>query len=356
MMATPQQRETVVKLVEEAVAAGARRSPACQIVGINVRTLQRWHPQSEQQVRVDQRPLAQRPEPANKLSETERQELLEVCNHPAYASLPPSQIVPKLADAGRYIASESTFYRTLKAHNQLHHRGHAKAPQAKRQPVTHTATAPNQVWTWDVTWLPSTVTGRFFYLYLVEDLYSRYGVVWEVHERESGERAAELLEKAVWREKLHGKDKPVLHNDNGSIMKAQTFRAKLDELGLNQSFSRPRVSDDNAYVESFFRTLKYAPSWPAKGFATLEEAREWVQQFMQWYNHAHQHSKIRFVTPTQRHHGEDKAILAKRVEVYAAAKAKHPERWSGNTRNWIPIAAVTLNPDKPAREKVRDAA
>ena len=356
MMTIPQQRETVVNLVDEAVTAGARRSPSCQVVGINVRTLQRWRAPGEQQVRVDQRPLAKRPEPTNKLSETERQELLEVCNQPEYASLPPSQIVPKLADEGRYIASESTFYRTLKAHNQLHHRGHTKAPQKRREPVTHTATAPNHVWTWDVTWLPSTVTGRFFYLYLVEDLYSRYGVVWEVHERESGELAAELLEKAVWREKLYGKDKPVLHNDNGSIMKAQTFRAKLDELGLNQSFSRPRVSDDNAYVESFFRTLKYAPTWPAKGFATLEEAREWVQQFMQWYNHGHQHSKIRFVTPAQRHHGEDKAILAKRVEVYAAAKAKHPERWSGDTRNWTPIAAVTLNPDKPAREKVRDAA
>lgn len=98
------------------------------------------------------------------------------------------------------------------------------------------------------------------------------------------------------------------------------------------------------------------PLGPAKGFATLEEAREWVQQFMQWYNHGHQHSKIRFVTPAQRHQGEDKAILAKRVEVYATAKAKHPERWSGDTRNWTPIAAVTLNPDKPAREKVRDAA
>lgn len=356
MMTPLPQRETVVGLIDEAIASGARRSPACQVVGISTRTLQRWRPKGETHIRQDQRPHAERPEPANKLSEAERQEILHVCNQAEYASLPPSQIVPKLADGGRYIASESSFYRVLKAHNQLYHRGHAKAPQTRKEPVTHTATTPNQVWTWDVTWLPSTVTGRFFYLYLVEDLYSRYGIVWEVHERESGELAAELLEKAVWREKLHGKDKPVLHQDNGSIMKAQTFRAKLDELGINQSFSRPRVSDDNAYVESFFRTLKYAPAWPAKGFATLEEAREWVQQFMQWYNHEHQHSKIRFVTPAQRHAGEDKAVLAKRAEVYAAAKAKHPERWSGETRNWKHIAAVTLNPDKPDRQNVRNAA
>ena len=140
----------------------------------------------------------------------------------------------------------------------------------------------------------------------------------------------------------------MLHNDNGSIMKSRTFRAKLDELGINQSFSRPRVSDDNAYVESFFRTLKYAPAWPPNGFATLEEAREWVQQFMHWYNEEHQHSKIRFVTPGQRHRGEDTAILARRKAVYEAARARHPERWTGETRHWEPILSVTLNPDRQA--------
>ncbi len=355
-MSTPQQRETLVKLIEEAVIAGSRRSTACQLVGINVRTLQRWYPKGQAEIKHDQRPLTKRIEPANKLTDDEREAILTVCNQPEYASLPPSQIVPKLADTGCYIASESSFYRVLKANNQLHHRGHAKAPQTKRAPVTHIATAPNQVWTWDITWLPSTVTGRFFYLYLVEDIYSRYGVNWEVHERESGELAAELIEKAVWREKITDKCRPVLHNDNGSIMKSQTFRAKLDQLGINQSFSRPRVSDDNAYVESFFRTLKYAPAWPAKGFSSLEEARKWVQEFMQWYNYEHQHSKIRFVTPAERHHGKDKDILLKRDEVYAAAKLKHPTRWSGKTRNWTPVAEVTLNPDKPTQKNLRNAA
>jgi transposase InsO family protein/transposase-like protein len=350
------QREAIVRLVDEAIEQGARISAACPIAGISVRTLQRWRPQGLTEVTADQRQLAKRAPPVNQLTEAEREQIVAVCNRPEYASLPPSQIVPKLADTGEYIASESTFYRVLKIHRQVNRRGYAKAPQAPRTPVTHCATAPNQVWTWDVTWLPSTITGRFFYLYMVEDLFSRYGVAWEVHENESGEQAAELLEKAVWREKLTGSNKPVLHNDNGSIMKSQTFRAKLDELGISQSFSRPRVSDDNAYVESFFRTLKYAPAWPVKGFETLEEAREWVQRFMQWYNHQHQHSKIRFVTPAQRHHGEEKLILARRNTVYAAAKAKHPERWSGKTRNWNPIGAVTLNPDKQERDKREIAA
>lgn len=346
------QRKRIVELIGEAESAGARRGKACEVANISIRTLQRWSPAGSHEVLADQRPGAIRPSPVNKLSDEERQAILSVCHEEAYASLPPSQIVPKLADRGIYLASESSFYRILKAEDQLHHRGRSKAPSPKRSPTTHTASGPNQVWTWDVTWLPSTVTGRFFYLYMVEDLYSRFGVAFEVHEAERGELAAELMQKAVWREKLAEKEKPVLHSDNGSMMKAQTLRVKLEQLGISQSFSRPRVSDDNAYVESFFRTLKYGPSWPAGGFASLEEARDWVQAFMQWYNHEHQHSKIRFVTPAQRHRGKDKAILAKREAVYAQAKARHPSRWSGDTRNWAPVTEVTLNPERsPGKKK-----
>jgi len=354
-MTTTQQREQVVAWILDAVNAGARRPQACAVVGITVRTLQRWKPKGEARVREDRRPVAKRPAPANKLSAEERRQVLDICNQPQYASLPPSQIVPKLADQGIYLVSESSFYRILRAANQLHRRGRAKAPQPSRAPSTHIAQAPNEVWTWDISYLPSTVTGRFFYLYMVEDLYSRYGVAWEVHENESGEHAAELMEKAIWREQLHGK-KPVLHSDNGSPMKSLTLRAKLEALGITPSFSRPRVSDDNAYVEAFFRTLKYAPAWPTRGFATLEDARAWVQSFMHWYNDEHQHSNIRFVTPAQRHRGMDKSILAKRAEVYAAAKARYPARWSKDIRNWNPVGAVALNPDKATRENLKKAA
>ena len=348
------QRTQVLQLVDEAVAAGARRAKACAVIGVSVRTLQRWRSPTVNVPCSDGRPTAVRPAPAHALSHAERAALVEVCNTPAFASLPPSQIVPKLADQGRYLASESTFYRVLKAEGQAAHRGQARARQ-RREPTTHTATAPNQVWTWDITWLPSTVAGRFFYLYLVVDLYSRFGVAWEVHECEAGEHAATLLQHAVWRERLPDGVRPVLHQDNGSPMKAQTFRIKLAELGIAQSFSRPRVSDDNAFVEAFFRTLKYAPIWPRRGFASVEEARAWVQQFMQWYNHAHQHSQIRFVTPAQRHRGEDAAILAARAEVYAAAKARTPSRWSRDIRNWTPIGEVTLNPER-SRGDMKSAA
>lgn len=193
--------------------------------------------------------------------------------------------------------------------------------------------------------LPSRVRGQFYYLYLVEDLYSRKIVAWEVQEREAGELAASLIQQALWRENCHTQ-RPVLHADNGSAMKSQTLRVKLQDLGITPSYSRPGVSDDNAYVESVFRTLKYCPKWPPRGFSSLEEARQWTQRFVSWYNEEHQHSKIRFVTPAQRHRREDVAVLARRHQLYQDARDKRPERWSRKTRNWSPIGAVALNPVK----------
>jgi len=195
------------------------------------------------------------------------------------------------------------------------------------------------------TYLASIVRGLFYYLYLVEDIYSRKIVGWEVHERESGELAASVIEQSVLAE--HCLREPlVLHADNGSPMKSSTLQTKLSDLGITPSHSRPRVSNDNAFPESLFRTLKYCPQWPSHGFATVEEARQWVSRFVAWYNHQHRHSGIRFVTPAQRHRGEDKEILAKRKNVYELAKQQHPERWSGRTRNWNPIGEVTLNPER----------
>lgn len=355
-MTSIQQRKQIIDMFESAVNAGARRHKACEMIGISERTLQRWKPKGAEQIRVDKRPTASHPEPHNKLSPAERQAILDVCNQPEYASLPPSQIVPKLADQGVYMASESSMYRILKANEQLHHRGHSKKPQASRKPTTQIANGINQVWMWDISYLPSTTKGRFFYLYMVEDLYSRYGIHWEVHECESAEHAAKLLEQACWREHLPLGQRPVLHQDNGSVMKSYTFNAKLKELGISSSYSRPRVSDDNAYVESFFRTMKYAPSWPRKGFATLEDAKAWVHKFMHWYNEEHQHSGIQFVTPAQRHRGEDKEILDKRTQVYAQAKSKHPERWAQDIRDWTHTEVVTLNPETKARMNLKDAA
>ncbi len=179
--------------IREATSAGARKRLACAEAGLSLRTFQRWT-QEAGQISQDQRAQAQRPEPANKLSEQERAQVLAICNQPAYANLPPSQIVPRLADQGLYLASESSFYRILKAADQLHHRGRAKDRQKSRPPTTHQARAANEVWTWDISYLPSGVRGRFFYLYLIMNIFSRKIVAWEVHEQECGEAAAALVQ------------------------------------------------------------------------------------------------------------------------------------------------------------------
>lgn len=239
----------------------------------------------------------------------------------------------------------STFYRVLKEANQCQHRQQAKPDRQVKKPRALTATQPNQIYTWDITYLPTQVKGIFLYLYLVMDIYSRKIVGWQVHEEESGTLAGSLMIDICRREAVRP-DQVTLHSDNSSPMKGATMLATLQEPGVIPSFSRPSVSNDNPYSEALFPTLKYRPEYPEKPFAGLSSARIWVQGFVDWYNRDHLHSAIQFVTPEQRHTGEDIAILAKRKRVYEQAKLKNPQRWSGEIRNWKPVASVYLNPEK----------
>lgn len=353
-MISPPHRQTAGVLINEAVTAGARRAKACAVLEISDRTLRRWT--KDGQIHADRRPLVPRPEPANKLSAAECAAVLEVCNSEEFASLPPSQIVPKLADQGRYLASESSFYRILRADGQQHHRGRTKPPVRRKPPTSYQASAPCEVWTWDITWMPGPVAGLFFYLYLIVDIFSRKIVGWEVHEREGAELAAVLIRRAVLAEGCIARTL-VLHADNGSPMKGATMKTTLEKLGIIASYSRPRVSNDNPFSEALFRTCKYRPNWPAKGFATKAEAQAWVKSFAGWYNGEHLHSGIRFVTPDDRHAGHDRETLASRASLYANAKAQTPERWSGKTRNWQPAGPVWLNPETDMSvPEIRDAA
>lgn len=330
-------------MIEEACASGARLAKACEAVLLSPRTVQRW--QLPDEVPSDGRKAAGRNRvPANKLSKTERIALLETANLEKFAHLSPSQIVPKLADEGIYLASESTFYRTLRAEKQLSHRGRVKAAKNKR-PVPVLSTEPNQLWSWDITYMGTTVKGLFFYLYLIMDVFSRKIVGWEVYAEESADHAAKTLRKAYLREGIAGRSL-ILHSDNGSPMKGATMLGTMQNLGVMPSFSRPSVSNDNPYSESLFKTLKYHPGLPDKPFDTLDEARLWVSGFQHWYNEEHRHSAIKFVTPGQRHRGEDREILKQRTSLYAMARAAMPERWSGSCRNWIRPAVVSLNPQK----------
>jgi putative transposase len=341
-MISPTDRRHGVALIEEAIAAGARQHKACALLEISARTYQRWA--RDASAVIDRRPHAVRPQPANKLSIEEREEIIKVVNSPVFSSLPPSQIVPALADQGRYLASESTFYRVLRQADQLHHRGRSEEPRRK-VPSTHCATGPNQVWCWDITWLPGPARGLFYYLYLILDLYSRKIIAWEVHASEASELAAQLIHKACLTEGTVTRPL-VLHSDNGSPMKGASMLETLRRLGVTSSFSRPRVSNDNAYAESLFRTCKYRPDYPSNGFTTIDEARTWVLSFSRWYNTEHKHSGLKFTTPVQRHTGLASNILEHRIHVYQDARERHPNRWSGGIRNWSLTECVWLNPEK----------
>lgn len=345
------ERGQIIDLVDAAIKAGARQSAACNIIGISAKTIQRWGMPGNA---GDQRLDTQR-EPVNKLTELERRRILKVANEPEYAALSPAQMVPTLADEGRYIGSESTVYRTLKAEKQLTHRQKAKPVRQVIKPKALVATGPNQIFSWDITYLATLVKGVFLYLYLVMDIYSRKIVGWQVHEEESSALAADLMIDICQQESIK-RDQVTLHSDNGSPMKGATMLATLQNLGIMPSLSRPSVSDDNPYSESLFRTLKYRPDYPNKPFSGLQSARTWVEGFADWYNHKHLHSGIKFVTPAQRHAGEDVKILSDRHQVYQKAKSENPLRWSGETRDWNQIKEVHLNPGKKVAGKEVDKA
>lgn len=339
-----QDRKIAIDLVNEACSGGARRHKACEILEISIRTLERW-----QKVNIeDKRKGAQRTV-VNKLTEAEKTLILEIANSPEYCDLPPCKIVPMLADEGIYVASESSFYRILREQKQLKHRLLSKCPQRKK-PTPCEATGPNQVWSWDITYLPTQVRGVYFYLYIIMDIFSRKIVGFNVHEEQCSEHAANLVQQTCIDEGID-RDQLTLHSDNGAPMRGATMIEMLKFLGVIPSFSRPSVSDDNPYSEALFKTIKYHPKYPvANNFGNIIAARKWVIKFVEWYNNEHKHSALKFITPSQRHIGDDKKILMQRHQVYLQAKERRPERWSRHTRNWGLPTVVALNPNRKAQK------
>jgi putative transposase len=331
----------ILELLDEAVVGGAGLSRACTLMGLSVRTVQRWRVQGKQGTDARCGPKSS---PGNKLSASERRQVLAVANEPAHRDLSPKQLVPRLADQGRYLACESTFYRILHEENALHHRQSSRPPTATR-PREYRAEGPCEVFSWDITYLRGPIRGAFYYLYLIEDIWSRKIVGWAVHDTESMDHAARLID-ATTAQLGCDPNGLVLHSDNGSPMKGSTMLATLQRLGIVASFSRPQVSDDNPYSEALFRMLKYRPAYPHEPFQSLDAAQSWVADFVSWYNTRHLHSAIGFVTPEDRHNGKDIAILEARRCVYEAARERTPQRWSRNTRQWSRDKVVTLNPAK----------
>ena len=312
----------------------------CAALGVSLRTLQRWRRGLADARRGPHRP------PAHRLSEAEKDAIVRLANSPQYRNLSPEQVVAKLADDGVYVCSERSLRRVLAERRLDRHRLHSKPSTGRRKPRSYVATEPLRLLSWDITYMKSaTVRGAYFYLYAFIDVWSRRIVAAEVHEIQSAELAANLLTKACAEHAIDA-EKLVVHSDNGAPMKGSTMLATMHELGITPSFSRPSVSDDNAFIEALFRHLKYAPSYPRQGFDSLEAANAWTTRFVAWYNTEHLHSAIGFVTPDDRHCGRDIDILNRRRQVYLAAQQANPRRWTRQTRSWERLAEVALNPER----------
>lgn len=330
----------ILELIDEAVSNGARREAATKLLGLSARGVARWRKEASSE---DGR-KGPKAAPTHKLTAEERAKVIDTANSTEFRNLSPRQIVPRLADRSEYLASESTFYRILREEGQLAHRQHAR-PARRHRPKEHVARGPNEVWSWDITYLRSPTRGSFYYLYLIVDIWSRKVVGWSLRHEESAAYARDLVQQTIEGEGADPK-KLALHADNGGPMKGSTLLATLQRLGVVASFSRPGVSDDNPFSEALFRTMKYRPGFPRKPFESFAAALQWVEDFVRWYNDEHLHSAIRYVTPSDRHSGKELPQLANRHDVYTAARGRMPSRWTGNTRNWSPVGAVYLNPIK----------
>jgi transposase InsO family protein len=266
-----------------------------------------------------------------------------VINSTEFMDLPVCQIVPRLADQGIYLCSESSMYRIMRKRVLLKHRFRSTPPKRLKVDLKYIAKRPNEIWAWDITLLRSPIRGRYFFLYLVEDIYSRKAIGWRVEDRESDFISSQLIQACLTAENVQG-SQIRLHADNGGAMKGSIILATLQRLGVIPSFSRPKVSNDNSQIEALFRTVKYRPEYPYRPFKDLAEARDWMESFFTWYNGHHLHSRLNYVTPNDRHRGLDKLILANRLSVYRKAKLKNPSRWSGTIRNWEKETLAALNP------------
>ena len=257
------------------------------------------------------------------MSPEEEKLFLATANSARFADKTPDQIVAVLAQEGVYIASPATLYRLLRKNDTLAHRRESRKPRASIAPQKIQVTGPNQVWSWDITWLKTEVHGIFTYAYSIIDLFDRSIVGWTIETTESEEHARRLFERII---RDLGVCPQIVHADNGNPMRGVTLAVFLDSLLVVRSYSRPRCSNDNAFIESWHKTLKYTVGYP-KAFTSLELARLWFADFVNWYNTKHLHSGIGYVTPYQKRTGEALHIYAARNRTLAVARLRNPLRW-----------------------------
>lgn len=324
-----------------------RQSEACKLVGISERTFQRWRSGQTK----DRRKGAAKTVP-RKLTEAERQQIVTVCCSDQYKDDTPDVIVSNLLEQGIYLCSVRTMYRVLRQADLLHHRQNKHARTVHSTPEEAIATGPNQVWTWDITWLPTQVKGLFLYAYCIIDIWDKSIVGWQIHDCESERWAKELFERTL---AMHGYPTLRIHSDNGNPMKGLTLLSMLYDRGCKNSFSRPRVSNDNPFIESFFATVKGSVTYPGR-FKALDQARQWLADFVDWYNTIHRHSGINYFTPQQMRTGQYISLVKVRNQTMNNARLLHPERWVKKVKQWVINHTVFLNPSQESKDRSANAA
>jgi transposase InsO family protein len=335
-MAIVEQREDIVPL-----------SAACEALGVSRASLYRSRTPSPKPVeRV--RPVSPR-----RLDDAERQRILDTFHLPEFVDQPPAEVYATLLGRGIYLASIRTLYRVLAEAGETKERRNQRLPQRHAKPSL-TATAPNQVWTWDITKLATQQKGVFLMAYVIIDLFSRYVVGWMLATKECKHLAAQLFAETIAR---HGIEPGLtVHADRGSAMKSDTLAQLLASLGASRSFSRPHVSDDNAFSEAQFKTLKYQPDYPGRFDGELH-GRAYLQDFFGWHNDHHHHSGLALFTPADVFHGRVEAVRAERQTALDFAYATHPERFPhGAPRVPMPPTEVHINPLVESAVRVLDEA
>lgn len=291
-----------------------------------------------------------RPRSPRRLSDDERARVLEVLHSERFADQPPAEVYATLLEEGHYLASPRTMYRILAEAKESRERRPQRAPRSFPKPSLQ-ATAPNQVWTWDITKLPTFTAGVFLSLYVILDLWSRYAVAWMIAQRENSALAKQLFAEALTRYAIEP-GSLIVHMDRGAPMTSLGFADLLSVLGADQSFSRPRISNDNPFSEANFRTIKYQPDYPGL-FHETRDACFWAADFFTWYNRDHHHHGIALFTPETLFFGRLESAAAKRQTVLDAAYAAHPERFlRGRPVVKLPPRTVAINPVAPELEPV----
>lgn len=294
--------------------------------------------------RSSQPKMAPKPRPtsARALSHSERFVVRDTLNSERFVDLAPRQVYARLLDDGQYLCHWSTMYRILREHDEVRERRNQRQHPLYQKPEL-LATAPNQVWSWDITKLRGPHRGSYYALYVLLDIFSRYVVGWLIAERELASLARTLIEQCCHKEGI-AKEQLTIHSDNGKPMRSKSLALLYADLGVNASFTRPYTSDDNPYSESQFKTLKYRPTYPDR-FRSIQEARAWARRFFSWYNHDHYHTGLNLLTPASVHHGQASGIQQQRQQVLTAAFDAHPERFVKGTPVVAgPPQAVWINP------------